>query len=264
VATEAEVHALLEELFAAPFERFALTRKDLARRLRAAGDRDKAAAVEAAKRPTRGAWALNQVARRHASELAAFVSAAEGVREAQKRAVGARDAGAVRAAGSAMNAAIAKVVALAEKAIESDGAKVSAPVARAIVGTLRAVPFLPAGEVTRLTEGTLVADLEPPDELSVLGAVPAGAEPPTRKEASAAKADEERRREEAKRGKAEAAKRERALAKLEETAVEAEREAARLDKAWRAAAERARELGDEARRAQATAIRARAEVEKRR
>lgn len=253
---------LLDQLFGSPFERFTEVRKELVRSLKARGERAAAVELEAIKRPTRGAWAMNQIARHHPGELKAFVAAAERAAETLKRAVGGRDFGAVRAAGTAMNEAVAKVSGLAGQVIETDGAKMSDPVARAVAGTLRAIPFLPPDQLERVTRGKLVADLEPPDELSVFGAPPAVEEPraqPTVDHRSSI--EEAKRREELRRQEEVAKKRARELESLEKAARDAESEAARLERAAEDAAAHTRLLEDKARTARLAATRARSVVD---
>src|SRR6476660_475911 len=56
--------AALDELYGVEPSAFVATRKKLAADLRAAGDKDGARALLAARRPSTAAWALNQLARR--------------------------------------------------------------------------------------------------------------------------------------------------------------------------------------------------------
>jgi len=54
----------LERLYAVPLEEFLALRKQLAGELRSSGDIAASRAIAAAPKPTRTAWALNQVSRR--------------------------------------------------------------------------------------------------------------------------------------------------------------------------------------------------------
>jgi hypothetical protein len=252
---------LLDQLFGSPFDRFTEVRKELARGLKARGERAAAADLDAVKRPTRGAWAMNQIARRHPGELNAFVAAAEKAGETLKKAVGGRDFSAVRAAGTAMNEAVAKLSTLAGQIIEADGGKMSDAVAHAIAGTLRAIPLLPADQMERVTRGTLVLDLEPPDELSVFGVPPPAEEAPAPAAADSTAIDKAKQREESRRKEEAAKKRARELESLEKVARDAESEAARRERAAEGAAAHAHRLEEEARAARLAAERARSAVE---
>jgi hypothetical protein len=86
----------VDELYAAPADGFVAARDELARRLRAAGDRDASAAVKRLRRPSLVASALNQVARQHADDVAALLDAGEAVGTAQAAAVTEGDRGGLR------------------------------------------------------------------------------------------------------------------------------------------------------------------------
>lgn len=66
-------------LYGLPRERFVTERQALARRLREAGDGERAAAVRALRRPSVALWAVNQLATRERTLLARFLSDAEQV-----------------------------------------------------------------------------------------------------------------------------------------------------------------------------------------
>ncbi len=65
----------LDELYGVPPDQFIDTRDALAKKLKAAGDKDGAAAVKKAHKPTLAAWALNQVPRVAKAELEALLEA---------------------------------------------------------------------------------------------------------------------------------------------------------------------------------------------
>jgi hypothetical protein len=257
--------SFVDRLYAGSLDSFTATRKALAAELRATGAIDEAKRLATMPKPSRSAWALGQVARRHAAELRAFLEATERVREAQTRAVKERDSAAIRDAGRAFNASIAELVTLAARILEEAGAPATAQQRRAIAQTLRAVPFATPDEVGELTRGSLAKDLEPSSDFGVFGHVPrmatpeeAPAAPKTRRDSRAE--DEVRRREQeaARQAAAEARRRERELAELSTAAEVAEREATRLEEASREAARRARDLEAQAREARLVAGRARA------
>jgi DNA repair exonuclease SbcCD ATPase subunit len=77
---ELDLEARIDELYALAPTEFTAARNQLAKELRSAGRRDDAAAVAKLGRPTLAAWALNSVARRHASDVSRLLEAAEELR----------------------------------------------------------------------------------------------------------------------------------------------------------------------------------------
>src|SRR5579859_6882387 len=76
--------AALDELYAAPFEAFVPLRRELSARLRAAGDASGARRIAEAIKPTRTAWALNQLARRHPELVTAIIQLWQAAAAAQE------------------------------------------------------------------------------------------------------------------------------------------------------------------------------------
>ena len=74
-----------DRLYAVPLEDFVDERKRLARELRAAGDKDAAAAVAKFPKPTPPAWALNLLAREAPDAVGDWLAAAEALRDASAR-----------------------------------------------------------------------------------------------------------------------------------------------------------------------------------
>jgi DNA repair exonuclease SbcCD ATPase subunit len=72
----------VDRLYAVPLEDFVAERKQLAKELRAGGDREAAAEVAKLPKPTPPAWALNQFAREEPDAVAEWLDAAEALREA--------------------------------------------------------------------------------------------------------------------------------------------------------------------------------------
>lgn len=72
-ATELDLDAGVDELYATAPSGFVAARDDLARRLRVAGRREDAAAVKRLRRPTVAAWALNQLRRRRGDDVRRLV-----------------------------------------------------------------------------------------------------------------------------------------------------------------------------------------------
>jgi hypothetical protein len=147
----------LNELYAAPFDRFVSLRKELAARLRAEGDAEAARRLGTANKPTRTAWALNQVARSHSELVDAIV-------DSWKAAAGAhnQDADAIRDGARRYREAIGEAVRAARAILAADGVSLSTAQARRMGETLQA---LAAHEVDRekLKAGRLTQDVSVDD-----------------------------------------------------------------------------------------------------
>ena len=84
----------IHDLYGLPPEAFTSARDELAKRLAADGDREASAGVKRLRKPSLVGWALNQLSRRHLTELQALMGAGEALRRAQRRAAsGAKDSG---------------------------------------------------------------------------------------------------------------------------------------------------------------------------
>jgi hypothetical protein len=108
----------LDRLYGLPLEEFVPARDALAKELRAGGDRERAAEVKGLVKPSRAAWAVNQLARTHPDEVQALVDAGTALAGAQEELLGGADAAVLR---QAAEAARALVDALAAQA-PADGA----------------------------------------------------------------------------------------------------------------------------------------------
>ena len=140
-----------DDLYSLPLDAFTAARNQLAKELGAAGDKDAAAAVKQMKKPSRAAWAINQVARAHPKDVEELIAAGDKLRDAQEAALRG-DASKMRTAGREVSDAID---ALAER-IEP----ASAAVRDAVVSTLRVAAAEPAAREL-LKRGTLTTELEP-------------------------------------------------------------------------------------------------------
>src|SRR4029077_13357011 len=76
----------IDRLYSLPLEAFMPARIELAKGLRASGDREGAARVRMREKPTVAAWAVNQLARRRPKELRALFAAVDRVSLAAERA----------------------------------------------------------------------------------------------------------------------------------------------------------------------------------
>ena len=123
------------DLYALPLEEFVAGRDALAKELRAAGDRDAAAAVKALRKPTPAAWAVNQLARE--GRLEEVLEAAAGLRAAQEAALGG-DASSLRDATSDERSAVDRALAQA-RALRPGGRPLSGATAEKVRDLLHAV-----------------------------------------------------------------------------------------------------------------------------
>jgi hypothetical protein len=74
----------IDRLYGLPLDEFVRERDELARRLNRAGDRAAGAQIKALRKPTAGAWALNQAVRRRRAETDALLATGERLREAHQ------------------------------------------------------------------------------------------------------------------------------------------------------------------------------------
>jgi len=75
----------IDALYALPLDEFTRARDDLAKALRAQGDKDAASTVKALRKPSVPAWALNQVARQNPELIAELLRAGTQVHDASDR-----------------------------------------------------------------------------------------------------------------------------------------------------------------------------------
>ncbi len=97
----------IDELYSAAWTEFVSTRNDLAKRVRAAGNRDSAAEIRRLSKPTRGSWLLNQLARRAPDAMSYALETLDAVYEAQLAGLGGDGADTLRAASAEERAALA-------------------------------------------------------------------------------------------------------------------------------------------------------------
>jgi hypothetical protein len=91
-----DLDAEIDRLYGLPLDEFVRERDELARRLNRAGDRDAGARVKALRKPTVGAWALNQAVRRRRAETDALLATGERLREAHEALLAGGDQAALR------------------------------------------------------------------------------------------------------------------------------------------------------------------------
>jgi hypothetical protein len=228
-----DLDAALAALYQLPLEQFVATRDQLARRLRAAGDRATARQVAALRRPPVSAWAANQLARAAPHALEELLEAGAALRQAQQEALAGQSGAArrLRTATAHLRAAIARLSQRAETMLVRAGHAAGDATLTRLAATLQAAAT--GDEATRaaLAQGRLQGDLDPAGfGLDLVPAPPEPAAPHVVSEAPVAPVD----RAKARRDRARVA----AQRALEQTRRAAEQAQAVLDQAQVLAASR--------------------------
>jgi hypothetical protein len=79
-----ELESEIDQLYGVPLDEFINDRDELAKRLRREGEREAAERIKKLRKPSAGAWALNQAIRRRRKETEALLAAGERLREAHE------------------------------------------------------------------------------------------------------------------------------------------------------------------------------------
>jgi hypothetical protein len=158
-----DLDAALAALYQLPLEQFVATRDQLARRLRAAGDRATARQVAALRRPPVSAWAANQLAHAAPNAVAELLEVGAALRQAQQDALAGQPGAArqLRTATAHLRAAITRLSARAETLLVRSGHAASDATLTRLAATLQAAAT--GDEATRaaLAQGRLPGDLDP-------------------------------------------------------------------------------------------------------
>ena len=242
-----------DQLYALAAEEFTAARDALAKRLKAAGDKETAAAVKQLARPTVAAWALNQLPRRHPEAVTALLDAGAELRRAQRRAMsGITDAG--MASASAVRREAVMDAARLAAAILTEAGKSPQTVEREISDALEAATTDPQiGE--ELEEGRFSRPPQPSGEMDQMAALslmvsqtddhePAPARTRTKAKPKADKQREDRAARQRARRENEIADARAAATRASKAAVDAQEAAEQT----RAAADEAHGLAEELRR----------------
>jgi hypothetical protein len=235
-----DLDAALATLYQLPLEQFVATRDQLARRLRAAGDRTTARQIAALRRPPVSAWAANQLAHAAPNAMAELLDAGAALRQAQQDAVAGQPGAArqLRTATAHLRAAITHLSQRAETLLVRAGHAASDATLSRLAATLQAAATGDDATRTALAQGRLPGDLDPAGFGLDLVAAPAEPAAPD-VTAPAAPAD----RADARRERARAA----ARRALEQTRRAAEQAQADLEQAQELASSR-EQAADEAHR----------------
>ena len=170
-----DLDAALAALYQLPLEQFVATRDQLARRLRAAGDRTTARQVAALRRPPVSAWTANQLAHAAPNALAELLEVGAALRQAQQDALAGQPGAArqLRTATAQLRAAITRLSTRAETLLVRSGHAASDATLSRLAATLQAAAT--GDEATRaaLAQGRLPGDLDPAGFGLEVGSTPA-------------------------------------------------------------------------------------------
>ena len=223
----ADTGKAIDELYSLPIEEFVRRRDELARALRAEGERELAEETKRLRKPSVAAWTVNQLARREQKAVSELLEAGKRLRNAHEQLLGGGSADELQRASTAERNAVRVLVKSAESVLREAGSSATSGTLERVRETLHAAS-LDEHVAELVRAGRVTSDEQAAGfGLDVLAAVPP-AKPPPRRAAAAEARDERRRRED--RDRLEAAEKRLREAR---TAV---------DEAKRAAAERAREL----------------------
>jgi DNA repair exonuclease SbcCD ATPase subunit len=153
----------VDRLYAVPLENFVAERKQVAKELRAAGEREAAAEVAKLPKPTPPAWALNRLARDDPEAVAEWLDAAAALREAS-----ANPGAGLREAMSEHRDATRKLIAAARDRTRPGGRALSEPMLERVRELLQAATADPE-QAEALRRGTIVesgGDEEAPEPLA--------------------------------------------------------------------------------------------------
>ena len=238
-----DVDAEVDRLYELPLEEFIQARNTLAARLKKEGEADAADTVRSLSKPTIVAWTINQLVRSERKQLGALLEAADGLRQAQERALAGGGADRVRHALDAERKAVQALATSARRLLSEAGRSASDGTINRISSTLYAAVAHPEAR-PRLEQGRLEAEVESTGFAPLTGLRPTA----TRSEQPKRKQKDELA--ERRRAKAEARERVRSLRDelrdLRRKAREAEQTAGKLAQEALAARERAEKAQAEA------------------
>jgi hypothetical protein len=130
----------IDELYGLPLEEFTKARSELARELRSRGERESAQSVDALRKPTTAAWAVNQVMRTQRADARTLLDAGKRLRKAHEDvARGKANAGDLRDAAEAERVAVRRLSNAARGLVNASGRGVSESILERVTQTLHAL-----------------------------------------------------------------------------------------------------------------------------
>jgi hypothetical protein len=133
----------LDSLYAAALDDFVAERDALAKRLRAAGDREAADRVKSLRKPSVAVWAVNQLARKEGKDYRALLQAGDKLRKAQEQVLGGESPAKLQEAATAERDLVDRLTAKARALLEDDDQKPTEATIRRVSGTLHAAATRP-------------------------------------------------------------------------------------------------------------------------
>ena len=152
------LEAEIDRLYGLPLDEFVAQRGALAKRLRGEGEREAAERVKGLRKPTAGAWALNQAVRRRRSETTALLAAGERLRAAHEALISGGGRDQLREA-MAEERSLSGTLADCAEAIASETGKSGPALKERVRATLHAAALDPAVR-EELEAGRLVREHE--------------------------------------------------------------------------------------------------------
>ncbi len=147
------------ELYGLPLERFVPERSALAKALRSAGERERAAEVAAKRKPSLAAWAVNQLVRTQGRTIADLFEAGDQLQRAQAELLAGRaDGHTLREAADRQRALVDQLTRRAQGLLSSEGHALSAAMLERVRATLAAAALEPDARAL-VTEGCLEREL---------------------------------------------------------------------------------------------------------
>jgi len=167
------LEAAERELSAADLDAFVETRTRLVRELRRSGERDAAAALSRARKPSAAVWALNRLARRHPREMQRLLDAGERLEDLQAAVLtGDRSkSDALREAGREQQRRARSLTDIGAALLTESGHAAVVEVRRRLHETLTAAALSGATR-EQLREGTLDTELRPQGFAALTGVEP--------------------------------------------------------------------------------------------
>jgi hypothetical protein len=176
-----DLEADIDRLYGVPLDEFVAERDQLAKRLNKEGDREAGARIKALRKPTVGAWALNQAVRRRRRETAALLATGGRLQKAQDALLSGGDPSELRKAIKEERTLTSGIADCAE-AIASEAGKSGPALRDRVRATLHAAALdeetrieLETGRFTREREAVGLGAFGAPG-----GGAPGGAPAPTR------------------------------------------------------------------------------------
>lgn len=241
-AGDPALEAALDELYAAQFATFVTLRRALSVRLGAAGDAAAARRLAKAPKPTRTAWALNQVTRNDPEIVADVIRCREAAASAQTLG----ESAAIRDGARQYRESVGKVVQAVRTLLGVDGIELSSTQARRVGETLQALASSELGRATWMA-GRLTRDMEVDDPFA---GIEIGTAPHRAKERMEGRGQKTSKVEDEERARALEAERASKLRAVQREVVKAHARVTELDGAVSAARKTVLAAEREARRAQ--------------